>query len=173
MIYSANVVTSASPGAVALFEDGSTFTASLVGATGQLTVQVEIDTGSTVSGVDVALLQQVGAQVVTGVTIPVQTPSGNAMDQLYQARLLVGGIDLFAGLPGVLGEYLPSGPRVLLGRDALAGMQYVYDGVNGTWSLIGTVAPQRQAAAGLDIAAGIVVAGLIAARLGTPRRRAA
>ena len=150
-VYQANVVVTSTPGAVALFEQGATFPAVLVGPAGQVNVDAEIDTGSTVSGADLSLLQQVGAVLSPNTPpVPVQTPSGNAMDSLYSASLVVGNGDLWAGIPGVLGEDLPSGQRVLVGRDVLSTGTLYYDGRSGSWTFTGTAGPAPAVAQGVS-----------------------
>ncbi len=191
MVYVSSVVASESPGSVALFVNGPTLDAYLAGpnavynpdgsldigaslALGSaVAVQAEIDTGSTISGADAALLQSVGAPVTLGAGVPVQTPSGNATDSTYTAALWIAGgrVNVWAATPGVLGEYLPSGPRALIGRDVLATGSLVYDGAAGAWTLVlpnaGAAQPTPALASGWEIGGALVVVGAVLAAMGS------
>lgn len=191
MVYVSSVVASESPGSVALFENGPTLDTYLAGpaailnpdgslnvaaslANGSaLAVQAELDTGSTISGADQTLLQQVGAPVTLGGGVPVQTPSGNATDSTYTASLWTadGTVNLWTGIPSVLGENLPSGPRALIGRDVLATGSLVYDGASGTWTLLlpaaGAAQPTPALASGWEVGGALVLVGAILAAMGS------
>jgi hypothetical protein len=106
-----------------------------VPATGKTaTTTAQIDTGSTISGVDQALLQSLGAPAIG--SLPIGTPGGSFEANLYQAKIVYQGLDLTAGLPGgVLGEQLPAPVQSLVGRDVLANYDLVYEGQQGAFAL--------------------------------------
>ena len=79
----------------------------------------------------------------------------------------MGGVNLLAGLPGVLGESLPAdgsgAPRVLIGRDILARYDLNYNGVTGTFSLTGGQQPIASSLPGWVDSVGIAAVGSLLA----------
>jgi hypothetical protein len=92
-----------------------------------------VDTGSSASSVDEHVLQRIGAlrqgttRIVT-VTGPSQVPVYRAQVQTEAGTLLVDHLD------EILGDHLPGDVQVLLGRDALAQLNFTYDG-GGVWTM--------------------------------------
>jgi hypothetical protein len=148
-----------SPGALPLELNGMLMPVTVVGPSGHVDTTAEIDTGSTITGADVSLLQQVGAQPIS--SIPVETPIGDGNIQLYSAQIWSGNDMLTAGLPGVLGEQLSPPAQVLIGRDVLASMRLVYQGPTGQWSLqTATAVPRPSTALIVGVGAVLVAAGV-------------
>jgi hypothetical protein len=138
------VIASGSPGPVALALGGITLPVVVTGPSGTVSVTAQfktkamMDTGSTVSSVDIAILQQVGAQQVGQVTI--STVEGSAVAPVYNAGIgmqLASGavLPLMVGLPGELGDSLPGSTRVLIGDDIMSKLILERNGPAGTWSV--------------------------------------
>lgn len=131
------VVASSSPGPLALVEAGAVLPVLVrVGAGQPVEVQAEIDSGSTISSVDQALLLSLGAPQIG--SVPIATVDGSSIAPVYAATIsTVDGYNLSDGLPGVLGDTLPGHTRVLIGRDILSQLALTYNGQAGTWTLQG------------------------------------
>jgi hypothetical protein len=138
------VIASGSPGPVSLALGGITLPVVVTGPSGTVSVTAQfktkamMDTGSTVSSVDIAILQQVGAQQVGQVTI--STVEGSAVAPVYNAGIgmqLASGavLPLMVGLPGELGDSLPGSTRVLIGDDIMSKLILERNGPSGTWSV--------------------------------------
>lgn len=94
-----------------------------------------IDTGASVSAVDLTILQGLGIRAVN--SIPLVTPSGTTTQGVYVVRLTFPGspIPTLDPVP-VMGSSLQGfGHIALLGRDFLAGALMNYDGVHGYWTI--------------------------------------
>lgn len=127
------ILAQATPGAVALQQNGLLSPVLVEGASGQAPTQAMWDTGSTISSVDRGLLQQVGAQAVG--SVQVGTVSGTTTVPVYSARILTpGGYALTDGSTGVLGDNLPAPTQVLLGREVMAQGTLSVNGGGGRWS---------------------------------------
>lgn len=154
-----------SPGPDLLASQGIELPVTIVAhATGQQTdLMAQLDTGSTISGVDQGVLQNLGASVIG--SLPIGTPSGDVTDSLYDASIVYQGEDLTAGLPGgVLGEDLPPPDQALIGRDILRRWEVVYDGQTGTWSILSrTVAPVASTSEKALVGVGLILLGIGAA----------
>jgi len=132
------LVYSASPGPVLMALEGLVLPVRVVGPLGSVATLAQVDTGSSISSVDMGVLVRVGA-VQTG-REPVETISpGVQYVPLYRSVSISteGGVALTDGLPGVLGDTLPAPVQVLVGRDVLSGLVLVADGPAGVWSLEG------------------------------------
>lgn len=138
------VIASGSPGPVALALGGITLPVVVTGpsgtvaTTGQFKTKAMMDTGSTVSSVDLSILQQVGAQQVGQVTI--STVLGSSVAPVYNAGIgmqLASGavLPLMVGLPGELGDQLTGSTRVLIGDDIMSKLILERNGPAGTWSV--------------------------------------
>ena len=143
------VVASGRPGPVALALDGINLTVVVTGPTGlsysspglfntaKPGARALLDTGSTISSVDLSILQLVAAQQVGQVTI--STVLGSSVAPVYNATiglpLANAVLPLMNGLPGVLGDSLPGPERVLIGDDIMSNLILVRDGPAGSWSL--------------------------------------
>ena len=138
------VIASGSPGPVSLALGGITLPVVVTGPSGTVSVTAQfktkamMDTGSTVSSVDIAILQQVGAQQVGQVTI--STVLGSSVAPVYNAGIgmtLPSGavLPLMVGLPGELGDQLTGSTRVLIGDDIMSKLILERNGPAGTWSV--------------------------------------
>jgi hypothetical protein len=94
-----------------------------------------IDTGASISAVDVGILQSLGLNPVS--TTPVMTPAGVQMQGVYVVRLAFPGTPIQPQDPRpVIGSQLAGfGHVALLGRDLLLGALLIYDGVHGNWTI--------------------------------------
>lgn len=161
----ATIIAQGSPGADLLFEEGAVFPVRVVGPLGSVATQAQIDNGSTISSVDAALLVQVGAVEVTTDAISTVTSSVVVpVDDDVQV-LTAGGVNLAAGLPGLLADNLPPPVQVLIGRDVLSQYEFDEQG-SGSWELeqegAGASAPTPGGVSAVDVlllsAAGSLVA---------------
>lgn len=123
------------PGQTGLANAGPQMPVVLSGPSGHGIYTAEIDEGSSISSVDLAVLRRLGCQ--QSGTADVGTVMGSGQEPIYTCGMAaLDGVDLAAGLPGVLGDSLPAGgPRVLIGRDILQRFDFQYDGPGGTWQL--------------------------------------
>ena len=156
------VLAQGSPGAPTLQQDGANLQVDLyVPATGETrTITAQIDSGSTDTGADAAVLQAMGASVVG--SMPIGTPGGNVTDEIYAAELLYQGVNLTANLPlrGILGETLPAPVQALIGRDVLENYDFNYAGPQGAWTLSGQeLAPVPPLAARVWAGIGLMALG--------------
>lgn len=132
-------IVSRGPGPVAMALNGMIAPVVVTGPSGgSYRTQALFDTGSTISSVDLTLLQQLGAQQVGQVTI--STVLGSSVAPVYNATLglpLASGavLPISQGLPGVLGDSLPGPGRVLIGNDVMSMLILVRDGPAGSWSI--------------------------------------
>lgn len=94
-----------------------------------------IDTGATISGIDITVLQALGLQP-TG-TANIGGVAGPNAHGLYTVDLHIplGQQRLSLANRVVIGVHLANPYRALLGRDILAMMMLVYNGPTGTWTL--------------------------------------
>lgn len=94
-----------------------------------------IDTGASITAVDDTVIRSLGVQAVGIATV--QTPSGSAQQNLYPVKFTFPG----SGLPPLnasqaIGSVLrPQGIVALIGRSALAGAIFVYNGPIGVVTL--------------------------------------
>lgn len=94
-----------------------------------------IDTGASVTAVDMEILQRLNLPPVgTGSVI---TPSGAATQGVYVVRLTFPGtlIPPLDPMPVIGSQLRGFGHIVLLGRDLLQGALLIYDGAHGHWTL--------------------------------------
>lgn len=159
MIYARYTLIDDRPGALPLELDGMFMPVTIVGPQSQEATTAQVDTGSSITGVDQTL--DVGAQPVS--TLTVETPLGQGPATLYSAEVQTGSLALTAGLPGVLGETLPPPVQALIGRDVLASVKITYTGPAGQWEMssaavTSTTTNVYLAAAGVAaIAAGVLI----------------
>ena len=94
-----------------------------------------LDTGASITGVDVGILTALGVNPVS--TVNVLTPSGQQQQSLYPCRISFPGTPIPAlDLNAVTGSQLAAqGLAVLIGRDLLRHFLIVYNGVDGLWTL--------------------------------------
>ena len=94
-----------------------------------------IDTGASVSAVDISILRGLGLNPVG--TIPVTTPAGVETQGIYVVRLAFPGTPIEPQDPRpVIGSQLfDFGHVALLCRDLLQGALLIYDGVHGYWTI--------------------------------------
>lgn len=124
------------PGPQGLEARGPVLRVVVRGPTGQVSTTALLDTGSTVTSVDADLLARVGA--LPAGSRPVTTISGAPVVVRQETGVQVlseDGQALFAPVPLVLSDQLPPPVQVLIGRDALEGLQFEYDGSVGAWVL--------------------------------------
>lgn len=128
-------IASGIPGRAALAQQGAMFAAVISGPGGAHAYPIEVDPGSSISSVDLAILQALGCPQV-GSTM-VSTVTGQQDTPIYAAGIAtLAGVSLSGGIPGVLGDALPKGgPRALIGRDILERFAFVLNEPKGTWSL--------------------------------------
>jgi hypothetical protein len=100
----------------------------------------EIDSGASITGVDLPLLGQLGLQ--SGTTRSLHTPVTGAVPQsfpLYEVSLTLphpAVVSYHLGLLPVVGANLAAqGIQVLLGRDVLAHCVFIYNGPGDTYTL--------------------------------------
>lgn len=178
-------IASGDPGAATLAEDGPQFAALIIGPKGGHVYTVEVDEGSDISSVDLAILQDIGCQQVG--STPITTVVGGEQAPIYAVTIkTLAGFNLTHGIPGVLGDSLPAGgPRALIGRDILSRLEFVFNEPGGSWALD---APGRGPAtrtgpnpwvialtagtAGTLLGVGIIAAGRHVARRAEQRARA-
>lgn len=123
----------AAPGSFALVEQGMLLPLTIAGPRGVVTTTAQVDTGSTISSVDSALLQQIGAPVVGNVEIT--TVEGSSIVPAYKVTLDVQGFPLAPTAVDVLGDSLPAPVQALIGRDDLSLYRLTYNGALGTWEI--------------------------------------
>ena len=165
-------IASGSPGPAGLRAQGIVFPVYIAGPHGilsdelgmPLAVQCMWDTGSDQSSVSATLLQDLGAPEVGSVTI--STVQGTETVPCDLATIAISPTDfpLSAGALPVLADSLPSGVRVLIGRDIQSMYRLTCDGVHGTWRIEApapTPQPPTPARAWLAPAA-VVGAGVLA-----------
>lgn len=171
-------VASGAPGPTGLEAEGALMPVVVTGPKGSQTVTAQIDTGSSISSVDLAILQALGCPQVG--SVPISTVTGTETAPLYTAGLAtLGGVDLSEGLPGVLGDSLTGSVSALIGVDILARFDLIYEGPQGVWQLdAGGVAAYVPAgfsgwwvAIAAGTAAALTAAGIL--ELGRRARRAA
>lgn len=94
-----------------------------------------IDTGASVTAVDMDVLDRLGLPPVG--TSTVITPSGTEIQGVYVVRLTFPGTPIPPLDPKpVIGSQLRGfGHIVLLGRDLLQGALLIYDGAHGHWTI--------------------------------------
>lgn len=124
-----------SPGPVALRRRGAVAEVIVAGTGGAARAPALIDTGSTVSAVDLELLRQVGAPQIG--SRGVGTVGGVIVMPVHAVRLLTpsGVVLADTALGDDPRDGGTAGVRVLLGRDVLARFRLVYDGPGGAWGL--------------------------------------
>ena len=133
------VVASGSPGPVPLALNGMQVPIVVSGPTGQrVRVTGAFDTESTISSVNLATLQAVGAQQVGQTEIT--TVMGSALAPVYNAGIglpLPSGavLPLMIGLPGELGDQLGGSLKVLIGNDIMSKLILLRNGPAGTFSI--------------------------------------
>ena len=158
------------PGPQALRDWGPILPVVLVGPRSSLQTRALIDTGSSLSSADQALLEQLGVEPCGETSV--DTLMGQVRVPLYTAEIRTPeGRPLKRGPCSVLGNRLPGhesdGVQVLIGRDVLAGLRMVYDGAGGSWALDTPemeLAPAPAAAGPSFLAlAGGILAGNVAA----------
>lgn len=92
-----------------------------------------IDTGASITAVDVSIIQQLNIQPV-GVS-NVFTPQGSTQQELFPVRLLFVGTPIIFNFSSVLGSDLrKQGIFALIGRDVLSRCILVYNGPAGHFS---------------------------------------
>ncbi len=157
-----NTLYNSSPGAFGLVQQGMLMplTVSSIGGTVNTTAQV--DTGSTISSVDLGLLQKIGAPVVG--TVAISTVQGDSIVPLYRVALTSGGVPLSSNYVDVLGDSLPAPVQALIGRDVLSLYQVDYNGALGSWSMQAEHPINRPSSTTwlILIGAGLAVAGGVA-----------
>ncbi len=94
-----------------------------------------IDTGASITAVDVSIIQQLGIQPV-GIS-NVYTPQGSAQQELFPIKLtFIGGLPITINFSSVLGSELRNqGIIALIGRDVLSNCILIYNGTAGHFSL--------------------------------------
>lgn len=94
-----------------------------------------IDTGASITAVDVSIIQQLGIQPV-GIS-NVYTPQGSTQQELFPIKLaFIGGPPITINFSSVLGsELINQGIIALLGRDVLSNCILIYNGTAGHFSL--------------------------------------
>jgi predicted aspartyl protease len=93
-----------------------------------------IDTGASITAVDLAVLQQLGIQPVG--TANVYTPQGSDVQELFPVRLTLSGTAIVMRLKAVLGSQLRNqNIMALIGRNVLSSCVLVYNGPFGNFSL--------------------------------------
>lgn len=107
------------------------------------TVLAEWDTGSRISSVSRAVMQQLGAPQSGSVAI--YTVQGDSTVPEYQAGLVVtlptgGQYNLSRGATPVLGDSLTGRAHVLIGREIQQHYHLEVDGPSGSWAISGPVA---------------------------------
>ena len=153
---------SASPGSFALVQQGMLMPLTISSVGGGASTTAQVDTGSTISSVDIGLLERIHAPVVGSVAI--STVDGNSVVPAYSVTLASLGIGLSAQPVYVLGDTLPAPVQALIGRDVLSLYRLTYDGALGSWEIDAQHAIQRPSSATWLIlgAAGLAVVGGIA-----------
>jgi hypothetical protein len=102
-------------------------------------VLAEIDSGATVSGVDLPLLAQLGLQ--STISTSLFTPATGAILQsfpVYDVSLILShpAVNFHLGTLPVVGTHLAAqGIQVLLGRDVLAHCVFIYNGPGNSFTL--------------------------------------
>lgn len=94
-----------------------------------------IDTGASVTSVDVSILDSLGIRAVG--QLPISTPSGSSNQGIYSCQFSFPGTPIPV-LPfvNVVGSLLKTqGILALIGRDLLRSFLLIYDGVHGSWTL--------------------------------------
>lgn len=130
-----SVVAQGSPGIAALQQNGVRLPVVVVGPDGPRTVTAQIDTGSTMTSVDVRVLGAVGAQVVGHTAIITPDGQATAVNEYAVKITTTGGFALSDHLPYVLGDSLSGGIQALIGRDILDLYTMIYEGPAGSWQL--------------------------------------
>ena len=94
-----------------------------------------IDTGASITAVDMEVIDRLGLPPVG--TATVLTPSGSEIQGVYVIRLPFPGTPIPAldPMPVVGSQLRGFGHIVLLGRDLLVGALLIYDGAHGHWTL--------------------------------------
>mgnify|MGYP001564370801 CR=1 FL=1 len=93
-----------------------------------------IDTGASITAVDVSIIQQLSIQPV-GIS-NVFTPQGSAQQELFPIKLAFVGTQITINFSSVLGsELINQGIIALLGRDVLSNCILIYNGTAGHFSL--------------------------------------
>lgn len=136
-------VVSGSPGAAALRQHGVVFPVYVLGPSGSLkdslggplAVQCMWDTGSDESSVDAGLLKALGVPQLGSVVISTVQGTETVPTDLATLTTAPGGFPLSGGALPVLADSLPSGTRVLIGRDIQSMYRLTVDAVAGTWRI--------------------------------------
>jgi predicted aspartyl protease len=96
--------------------------------------QALIDTGASITAVNLPVIQQLGINPVG--TAQVYTPQGNATQSLYPIKLTFSGVPITIDLRAVLGSDLTGQNCIaLIGRDILSICLVVYNGVLGSFTM--------------------------------------
>lgn len=92
-----------------------------------------IDTGASITCVDISIIQSLNIQPIG--TTTVYTPQGNATQQLFPIKLSFPGTAIVISLNAVLGSVLlAQNIGALIGRDILSRCVLVYNGPLGSFS---------------------------------------
>ncbi len=138
-------------------------------------VDAQPDDGSTISSVDLSVLQAIGAPIIGQQTV--ETVTGTQTVNVYGAAILTpdGQEQILTASSGVLGVTIGGGVMALLGRDVMASLDFAYQGPQGTWQLTqpgvippAPVSPWWYAAAGAMALGGV---GLLAVGVGREEYR--
>lgn len=122
------------PGAGGLAAHGPILDVIVSGPAGEVRTQALVDTGSSMSSVAADVLERVGG--VPAGTRQVWTIAQEPLVIPAHSGVCISTVDRFhlcENIPLVLATGLQPPIEVLLGRDALSGTQFAYDGGAGVW----------------------------------------